>query len=345
MSESEITKIDPTTYGFLKAKMSSEIASDIKASLFRQYWVWLAGFSAGVAVLGIVSVTKLIPDLAQHAAETFIESTVKPQVDNAKTQMSKAQTQIDDAEKSVVEARKRFDATMSETAIRLEDVRQTVANMKRYSEDAEQELRTLRSRILDNQKAVGEVRSELIESIKKDLVTAPNFEAASNRIAETADELLKLKTELAEIQRRLSISTASTPQESARVESLKKIIETAAAKQSEVVPTRSATVFIQFAVFSRDIIKTVSSGLKELGWTVPPEERVEAALNQRAVRYYYEEDAPKAKQLAADVADQIKQAGYTPVDLLLQPLLNFPKKPKAGTLEVWLGIAPSKAQP
>jgi len=105
---------------------------------------------------------------------------------------------------------------------------------------------------------------------------------------------------------------------------------------------RSATVFIQFALYPRDIIKSYAAGLKDLGWTVPPEDREDSATGLKEIRYYYEEDAPKVAQLIADIADQIQRAGYARLELTAKPLLSFAKKPKPGTIEVWLGVIPPK---
>jgi len=204
MPETEITRIDPTTYQYLKSKLSSEIGSDVKASLFRQYWGWLAGFTAGVAVLGFVSVAKLIPDMVQATAQKFISNELSGPITAAKAQIKEFETLVG-------ENRRRFETTFGETVIQSDALKQSMANMKRYSEDAEQDLRVLRSRIVDNKKSVEDLRAELITSIKKDLVTVPDFEAASLRISDAVSELLRLKADIAELQRRASITTAATP--------------------------------------------------------------------------------------------------------------------------------------
>jgi hypothetical protein len=332
MPETEITRIDPTTYDYLKAKLSSEIGSDVKASLFRQYWGWLAGFTAGVAVLGFVSVAKLIPEMVQASAERFIRTEL-----SAPIAASKAQ--IKEFENLVSESRQRFEKSFGATEIRSDELNRSLAGIKRYSEDATRELLVLQSRIVDNKKSIEDLRTDLITSIKKDLVTFPDFEAASANIVA---ELLKIKEDVRKLQDRAAIGAAQTPQETARVDALQKIVATAAATERQTLPTRRATVFIQFAVLPRDTIKTFAAGLKDLGWTVPPEDREDSATGLKEIRYFYEEDGPKVTQLIADISEQIQKAGYARVEFASKPLLNFPKKPKPGTIEVWVGVVPPK---
>jgi len=328
MAEHEITKIDQTTYDFLKSRLTAEIASDVKSSIFKQYWLWIAGFTAGVALLGIVALAKLIPDTAQQIAKAHIEKEIAAPLTAAKAQLTEFATYV-------AESRKSFEKEFGQTAFRSAELKESLAHMKRYSDDVTQDLLVVRSRLVDNRTAIDNLRDELVDSIKKDLVTVPDFEATSTRISDLATQLLALR---AQVQALPGIQSQSTPQEAARLAALKKIADSPAQND-----TRRATVFIQFAIMTRDFIKTFAAGLKEKGWTVPPEERLDIATGLTEIRYYYTEDAARADRLSKDIAEQLGNAGFAPVTLKPEPRLDFKRKPKPGTLEIWFGVLPKRA--
>jgi DNA/RNA endonuclease G (NUC1) len=87
------------------------------------------------------------------------------------------------------------------------------------------------------------------------------------------------------------------------------------------------TVYFQFAGMTRSAAETVSGELQQLGWTIPGEERTEAAVGVNEVRFnpISAEDGAAAQQLVTD----LKNAGYI-TQLARNPRIE------PGFLEVWI---------
>ncbi|WP_096786390.1 DNA/RNA non-specific endonuclease [Rhodobacter sp. CZR27] len=101
--------------------------------------------------------------------------------------------------------------------------------------------------------------------------------------------------------------------------------------QLDLDVTQSQTAYLQFAGMTRERARGFAAALRNLGWTVPEEERVTAAQSLNEVRFNpgLEADAAAALLLAAD----LEAAGRSGI----RATPNGRIRP--GTLEIWIGSA------
>ncbi len=82
--------------------------------------------------------------------------------------------------------------------------------------------------------------------------------------------------------------------------------------------------------------ESISAGLAPLGFEVPGEERIKTAAGLHEVRYFFDGDGPRARQLAEATNDILRRQGYR-AEVTVRDLTGFTgQKPRPGTLELWL---------
>lgn len=111
--------------------------------------------------------------------------------------------------------------------------------------------------------------------------------------------------------------------------------------------TGTATVYVQFARAPREEIQLFSKQLREFGYNIPGEERLESAIGKNEVRYFHPEDEAAAKGLAANVT---QVASTLRLELRSETravsLTSYKgKKPPMGVLELWIDLPKSEPEP
>lgn len=104
------------------------------------------------------------------------------------------------------------------------------------------------------------------------------------------------------------------------------------------------TVYFHFATAMRGQVEAVSKQLKDMGYAIPGEERLDAAQGKREVRYFYPQDEIAARKLAQDTGRALQAAGHpsTP-PIAVKSLTDFAGKKNApGVVELWLDL-PARA--
>jgi uncharacterized membrane protein YheB (UPF0754 family) len=102
-------------------------------------------------------------------------------------------------------------------------------------------------------------------------------------------------------------------------------------------PRSNATAYVQFAGGKREDIQLISQNLRDVGWTVPSEERLRTAAGKREVRYFHDSDAKIAQLLAEDVNKAITVVGFAPKEVTWNKV-SVKNLPAVGILEIWLEI-------
>jgi hypothetical protein len=110
--------------------------------------------------------------------------------------------------------------------------------------------------------------------------------------------------------------------------------------QVRVVKLALPTIYFQFAGGSRDQAKQISAALKDKGYKIPGEERIDSAAGQHEVRYFYAGQKPIAQQLANDLNQVLQQQGYPKTAVVIDSGGPVTKSNPDGKLEVWLEIPP-----
>lgn len=106
------------------------------------------------------------------------------------------------------------------------------------------------------------------------------------------------------------------------------------------------TVYFQFAGASegaKKLSQALSAELKQKGYTVPGEERLDAARGLNEVRYFYAADEAGAKILASDVTEALRKLGVrTSAETKASDFTKFAsKKNRSGIVELWVGFPDS----
>jgi DNA/RNA endonuclease G (NUC1) len=116
--------------------------------------------------------------------------------------------------------------------------------------------------------------------------------------------------------------------------------------QSAAPRVNTPTVYLQFAGMSGADAFAISSKLTELGYKVPPEERLDSAKGRAEIRYVNPEDKDQADLLKERTETILSDLGYGPVKVEVKPPLTWVKtKPPRGVIELWLGPNPPKGAP
>lgn len=96
-------------------------------------------------------------------------------------------------------------------------------------------------------------------------------------------------------------------------------------------------VYVQFSGLAREKIEEISNILRDIGYSVPGEERLAAAAGRHEVRFFWEKDRAAAELLAADTEQVLGDLGYQDV-IQVRDFTNWSDgpKPKWKTVELWL---------
>jgi len=117
--------------------------------------------------------------------------------------------------------------------------------------------------------------------------------------------------------------------------------QSAQVAQAAAPKAQTPTVYLQFAAMSRRDAFEISRKLSDLGYKVPPEERLDSAAGLAEVRYVNPQDRDQAVLLAQRTTDILSSLGYGPATVKVQrPLTWVKNKPPRGVLELWLGLPP-----
>ncbi len=102
------------------------------------------------------------------------------------------------------------------------------------------------------------------------------------------------------------------------------------------------TVFFQFAGAPRHQAEELSLQLKQMGYTVPGEDRESGAAGKHEVRYFHAQDEDAAEKLAGDATRALTELGYPDSEYRAVEAASYvayrAKKPREGVIELWLEL-------
>lgn len=168
-----------------------------------------------------------------------------------------------------------------------------------------------------------------------------------NALAEGLEQLAQQVNELGQIVRQLSkannIDELAEGQYNA--EAVEQVANIAKKQQTAIeAVSRDETksiVYVQFAGVARNVIESLSSELRKIGYGIPGEERLGIASGQHEVRFFHKVDHDRAKNLADRVSRVLENTGYLGNVTAEDFTAYKERKPPAGAMELWLEPVPA----
>lgn len=315
---------DDDKYELVRRRLEDEVKSKVEGELFR-YYRNLG--SIIITVLGAVGITIGWPALVSR-----IDAQIAKQVE----------VPVALATQTANDANKIANGILAQLEHKQENLNQSIGRLGGKFDEMHVRYGKASAQINTVEEHVGEVR-QLTEFFKGRVQTNPV----------SREELTQLDARLTEIVSQTGVLAAAitklgsgaTGQSSAVTiaeEQLNRIYkeQTSAAenaKATDASPRINATAYVQFAGGKRGDMELISKNLRDVGWTVPGEERIGAAAGKKEVRYFHDSDAEAASLLAKDVNKAIIAVGFNPMEVVASkvPVKNLPA---VGIIELWLEI-------
>lgn len=336
-------QLDKDTLDYVRANIEAQVRQNVESSLFRQYIKLIGFFMAGVGVVGVPwscsyidkqvttavadQVTKQVSVPAARAAELVKETVAATQA--ARDAAAKAMAQFD-AQRDLVDKNQAHILSKSsqinddlvtlkaQIETRRDLVTKELARVTKEVQDIENQTRSMAARQLDERGDPGAV-TQLSVDLKSLAEQLKRLDEAVSALAvrvKQEDVLRQSPVQASVIQ---SVVDASR----VRVESAREVPK---------------TVYIQFHQMSRETAKALSARLASSSWTIPGEERLDAARGKHEVRCYYDTDCQAAQRLQADAEQSLRLLGFPAVDVTVKDFSKTSRKPRQGVLELWLGM-------
>lgn len=338
-----MTELDEDKIELLERQLAERVTDRVRPALFKLY---ATVGTAVIAVLGFVGWDFM----------TDIKSEIKEEI--------KAEI-TDEIDAEVGAKRHEILERTTETKILAKRANAIIQRVEKQLDEFEPKAENLNETI-DKVKSLNVSSQDFAAIYSQELVPlVSNVEALSSQLsvlAEQVDELNKIVARAGEMEieqavKALSKDTSTTeealpiPPPEAVVEVVQQaeqrsmaiqsvISEAKVAEQRLLDARRKPTVFFQFAGGSREEAEGLSSILRNMGYTVPGEDRERSASGKHEVRYFHEDDHDAARKLAEDTNLALKKQGYMKLpQVVAQSYVAYSgKKPRVGVLELWLEI-------
>lgn len=360
--------MDEDTLELLERRLAERVEGRVRKRLFAYY---AAVGTVAIAVIGFFGYN-VVSGLEGQAQE-YAESAVAPSVAAATDAADEARARAAEIA-ARLDALEDFQGRREEAL--LEGERQVQRNQSRVNhlaDEIEQRLAEILARLQETQEQVQATRDQLKDAESelsaqqarvREAAGIGNFAELAANLAELSEQVALLDEQLREIRERTAgPQSYETPlADAGRIETIQRV----ATAQAQAVglssgggdggiratgtepggaagfggagadDARSNTVYLQFAGVPRDVAEDISAKLAPLGFDVPGEERIKTAAGVHEVRYFFESDSPRARQLA-DATNEILRAEGFRAEVTVRDLTDFGgKKPHPGTLELWL---------
>lgn len=269
---------------------------------------------------------------------------------------SRREAALIDGEHRVERNQARVNQLAQEIEQRLEEIVARLAETQQQVQNAQETMQA-------TQEAMRATESELAvqQARLRDVAGVGSFGELAETLAGLSGQVKLLAQELREVREWTGGPDAEMPLADARqIETIQRIATAQAQAAYEAKPggdslagagagsegigggdTAANTVYFQFAEAPREVVEEISDRLRPLGFEVPGEERIKTAAGLHEVRFFFEEDRPRAEALAEATNAILRDSGYR-AEVGVRDLIGFAgQKPRPGTLELWLEPAPA----
>lgn len=319
------------TIELMRRRLEEDVKSNVEGALFRYY---RNVGSIIIAVLGAVGISIGWPALVSH-----VDLEVKDQI---KAQVSKP---VADAKKAAEEAEQIATVSLIGLETQQSNLNASIGRLGPKFDDIQVRYGTASEQIEKLEEATEEMR-QLTGFLRNQAQAEPV----------KRDEIVELQTRIGDVIDQIQVladvveSLQAPSDSSTRLVETKKILGEISLVQQAATdileskisdPRASSTVYIQFAGGKRSDIQLVSDILREEGWRIPGEERIETAAGKSEIRYYHDSDKAAAEVLAVNLTDAMTDTGFATakkIDIKRFDATNFKTPPVEGILEVWLQI-------
>jgi len=323
--------IDEDRFELLERRLAENVDNKVRQSLFKFYGAIgvVVVAVAGYAGFDFVQQTKKdAQDQAAAAAKEIVDTQVKPVADEAERTLndlkikmgvfdelqSRAVAAVDDLQKKLIEFEPQA-KSLSDTIAKVEAL-----DLRR---------RDLESRLDSVASLVGsleEITRNMTDLARKVDSLAESVGNLSHQAGET-----KVLAETAALRSQLSTVITNTEQAQTTIQDVQ---QTAA----------QTTVYFQYYAMQPDQVQAIQEALRKASFKVPGAEKQpmpQSGLFE--VRYYWASDRPEADRLAQAASNAMKEANIATASVDVQDYTKYTRaKPRAGTIELWLGL-PSQA--
>jgi archaellum component FlaC len=325
----------------IERRLAETVEERVRGRLFKVYG--MVGGSI-LTILGLVGYDGLrrIQDIAIDAAKQEATAQVGPAVERARTVVEQARTAVEAATKQANAA----EVTLQLAHERLDHVDDVLARGESRITGFATEIAEASTKYDSLNAEINKAESELVQTaaeIDNQQKRASDSFAGAGTLSDLARVVDTLTQQVSALNKQVKeitqIAKIVTTESGASQKELDKVMTEAV----QAVPTTPATntVFFQFAQLPRDQAKEIVMALRNRGYSVPGEDREDAAKDLQEVRYFFDDDLPAAGRLVTDVRATLEQLGFGEVPIKVKDLTSYKgQKPRAGVLELWLDLVP-----
>jgi len=311
---------DENRFELMERRLTEAVEEKVRSRLFKVYGI-IGG--AILTILGFVGYDgiKDIREIAVEAAKQEASEQVDPVVDEARKALDAARQQANDAQLNLKLASER-----------LADVADRLARGELQIEGFGKQISKASAQIKQAELRLNQTAAEIENQQKR----ARDTFAGAGTLSDLAQQVSALNIQVKEIARMADITTAASGASEAELEKVR-----TGTVQTVPAATAKSTVFFQFAQLPREQAQEIVGALRSRGYTVPGEDREDAAANLREVRFFFDEDKAAADKLVADTREMLAGLGFGDIPIKARNVVDYGgQKPRRGVLELWLDLAP-----
>jgi exosome complex RNA-binding protein Csl4 len=329
--------IDKETLAYLRQNIENEIKQNLESRLFKLYTIIGAAFLGGVGIIGFPWAVSYIDSKIQTAVDHQVEET-KAITDKARDTAEAARRDVDKALAQI--ELKRADLTRALDDLQLRSSRAT-EQLNQFRGEMQQRSEDMAAQIDDSKRKVDDIRGQaqvLSDRLRTAVPDAGVVQSLASNLDKVVEQVKQLDLAMKTMAQRTDspVSAAEDDRRAVQLSSLQQMTGQSVEQIQKAAP--SLTVYLQFAVLTRDNAKAISAQLATRGWRIPGEERIDGATGLSEIRCYYQADCDQAApRLKADTETTLGQLGYSAPSIDIRPLLDYTPKPRQGILEIWFG--------
>jgi hypothetical protein len=344
-------KVDEEYLKKIEENIINRVHKEVEERLFRKYFAMGAFVAAVTGIFGWSVIGSI-----NEKAEQFAGDATKPAIDDAKKVIADAKTSAADANAVADTAERRledFDDFIKERQAFLRTLQIETGKQSGVVGDLQIKTQNYIASAKEETEKLDEQREELsgdFTAIKKEFnliqaqtdkntldankfANAANLERLEDSVVALGAQLVAMNNQLDELARTTPSSSELSLQGADSFEIEKAISDVSTEKS---FTENETTVYFQFAGSTRKLAEAISSRLVGKKYIIPSEERISSAAGLKEIRFYYETDRDRSKQLETDVNAILLSMGLQN-DVTVNDLINFDRtKPRRGTVELWL---------
>ncbi|MAE92697.1 MAG: hypothetical protein CMI67_24500 [Pelagibaca sp.] len=326
-------EVSDDTLELIERRMSERVESRVRKDLFKYY---RAIWGIALVVLGFFGykVFSGIEEMAKGYAETSVKVTLEENLEAAKKATDAA---LETANKitAQVEALEEFQKSRWRVILAAEgQAKRDEARVEHLKAATEEQLRDMTGQLED-----AEAQLDAISERARNTTGQGGIDALAQNVLSLGEqvEIITKAVQALESREGLGAEPVVTEENQAR---LAEVVADARTQAAEAEQPSETVVYFQFAGVKREVAVAISRELELDGYKMPGEERTAKAAGKHQVRYFFEADKERAKQLVEDVNRALSGQGYRG-DVATEDFTGYTStKPRQGTLELWLEPIP-----